>query len=77
MKYNVKTRIVKAVKKPERTDFPTPITPPNVEINKVPSEVIDLSFDCKVSIKPNCSLRWLIVSFFIKSCSRAGAVLIS
>jgi hypothetical protein len=52
MKYRVKTKIVNAVKKPERTDFPTPITPPNVEINRVPSDVTDLNLSCRVSIRP-------------------------
>ena len=53
MKYKVKTKIVNAVKNPDKTDFPTPITPPKVLISKVPSDEIDFSFDCKVSIKPN------------------------
>ena len=53
MKYKVSTKIVTAVKNPESTDFPTPITPPKVVIKSVPSEVIDFSFVCKVSIRPN------------------------
>ena len=56
MKYSVRTKIVSAVKNPERTDFPTPITPPNVEINNVPSEVTDFNLSCKVSIRPYCVL---------------------
>ena len=53
MKYKVRTRIVSAEKVPEITDFPTPITPPNVETRRVPSAVNSLSFACKVSINPN------------------------
>ena len=52
MKYRVKTKIVSAAKNPESTDFPTPITPPNVDMSKVPSEVPDLNLSCRVSIKP-------------------------
>ena len=53
MKYKVRTRMVSAVKKPESTDLPTPMTPPNVLISKVPSEVIVFNFSCKVSMSPN------------------------
>ena len=49
MKYKVKTKIVSAVKNPESTDFPTPMTPPKVEINRVPSEVIDLAGPSRVT----------------------------
>ena len=44
IKYKVSTRTVKNEKKPERTDFPTPITPPKVDINNVPLEVTDFNF---------------------------------
>ncbi len=76
MKYKVKTKIVNAVKNPDSTDFPTPMTPPKVLMSKVPSDVIDFSLICKVSINPNWLFNLLIVSFCIKSCSNAGDVLI-
>ena len=52
---------------------PTPITPPNVEINKVPSEVTEFNLDCNVSINPNWSFKLFMVLFFIKSSSNCGA----
>ena len=76
MKYKVNTRMVNAVKNPDNTDFPTPITPPKVLISKVPSDEIDFNLACKVSIRPNWSFSLLIVSFCIKSCSNAGEVFI-
>ena len=73
----MRIKIVKAVKVPERTDFPTPMTPPNAEMINVPSEVISVNLLCRVSIIPNWLFKFAIVELVSSSFSKFGALLIS